>query len=114
MTQLQATRFTLRPAKIATGDGDGDETGVLVLTGDRIVAVFVRLDAAFYEDAKGSWHLEVGFGQCAGTPTPFRTLFEGLQWIAGRLGFDAKQLADDLAGLDLAFSSPQGGQTTTS
>jgi hypothetical protein len=76
MDQQPNAHLTTQTARIATGSED--ECGVLVLAGNRIVAILVRLDAPFHGDAQGRWFLEVGFGRCVGTPAPFERLSDGL------------------------------------
>ena len=100
MDLAQHPRLALQPAKIATGC---DETGILVLAEDRIVAILIRLDASCHEELQGRWFLEVGFGRCAGTPEPFERLSDGLLWIARQLDEEVTALADVLAEVDRAF-----------
>jgi hypothetical protein len=52
--------LTLQPTRVATG---GDEEGMLVFAGDRLVAVLVHLSDE-NEIAPGDWYLEAGFGRC--------------------------------------------------
>ena len=87
MDRAEAASFTLRTATVATGNAD--ENAVLVFVDANLVAILVQLDAAYYGEAAGKWHLEVGFGLCAGAPEPFPDLSGGLSWIASRLGMAA-------------------------
>ncbi len=66
-----------------------DSEGRLVLADGQLAAVIVRLDGEAHDPAaRGSWHLEAGFGRCAaplddtliwGTPE------EAGRWVAARL-----------------------------
>ena len=105
-TPSQPSSFELRATKIATGSED--ERGVLVFVGEFIVAILIRLDASFYESAKGSWYLEVGFGACEGVPEPFERLSDGLLWIADRLGMRNDNLSSELAEADRIFDATSG------
>jgi hypothetical protein len=105
-------RFALQSIKVP--HGGEDEAGVLVFVDDRLVAILVRLDAPFYDEAQGRWNLEIGFDRCAGTPSPFERLSGGLAWVAQRLGLTSSELDDELLAADHAFStgaaSATGGQ----
>ncbi len=85
MIAPEQNHYALEPVKVAVSKHD--ENGVIVRVNDRIVAVLIRLDAAFYNEDRGHWYLEAGFGLCAGfAPAPFAELSDGLVWIAKRLG----------------------------
>jgi hypothetical protein len=60
-----------------------DDTGLLVTFEQRLAAVLVKL-GAIHGDQEGCWHLEVGFGLCAGRPATFRSVAEALRWIGER------------------------------
>ena len=98
MSGPTTARVALQRSRIATGSED--ESGVIVRVDDRIVAILVRLDANCHEEARGSWHLEAGFGSCAGAPQPFARLSDGLAWIAGRLGIDVGTCVELMADAD--------------
>jgi len=75
----------LQPARIGTGI---DEEGVLVWSGDRLVAVLVRLSRQHAEiGLEGRWFLEAGFGPLQGTENPvFSDLDAAQAWARERLG----------------------------
>jgi len=70
-----------RPVALLTGDDGGD--GMLVFWSERLIAVLSRVDIDRVGRAS-LWHLEVGFGECAGPPSGliFHTLAQGLRWLA--------------------------------
>ena len=71
---------------------ENSEHGLAVLNGRILVAILVRLDAAYYDQDCGSWHLEAGFGRCAGKAQTFKTLDAAMCWITMRLGLDPDAL----------------------
>ncbi len=63
---------------------DGHDTeGNLVLAGNQLAAVFVRLDGTHHDpEHKGWWHLEAGFGKCNVRAAPlFKTPEEAGSWV---------------------------------
>ena len=100
MSRSRRAHLAFEPARIETGSED--ENGVLILADGRLVAIMVRLDAPFNEDAQGCWHLEAGFGRCVGTPAPFASLSDGLRWVGRRLD-ELANLPEILAEADRAF-----------
>lgn len=63
-----------------------DREGRLVLAGDKLIAVLVRLDGSEHEELRGWWLLEAGFGPCESVPAEFFANLEDAQeWITGRL-----------------------------
>jgi hypothetical protein len=80
--------LSLQPIQIA--DDVSGESGLLVFNDGLLVAVFVSLNAPHYGGEQGHWHLEIGFGRCSSRPASYPTLQNGLAWVAGRLGMDAK------------------------
>lgn len=69
-----------RPVSLLTDDGG---EGMLVFWSERLIAVLGRADL----DRLGRsplWHLEIGFGECAGPPSGivFHNLAQGLRWLA--------------------------------
>lgn len=87
--------LVINSAKVAVYEGE--EEGLLVFGNGVLVAVFVRLDAAFYRGDRGRWHLEVGFGRCAARPPTFADLHMALRWVAERLDLDPENAAAALA-----------------
>lgn len=79
--------LSLSSVKIATDAGAED--GLLVFNADVLHAVLVCLDSAIYQNERGQWHLEVGFGPCAAQPRTFADLATALRWLAERIGMDA-------------------------
>ena len=78
----------LSTSSIRVAVDGGDSEGLLVLADQALVAVLVCLEEAFYEQERGRWHLEAGFGHCATRPLTFPALESALRWIAGRLSLD--------------------------
>lgn len=101
MDRSPATSLIVCPAKVATGSED--EHGALVFLGDHLVAILVRLDASYHDVLRGFWHLEAGFGPCAGVADPFRGLSDGLRWIGARLGLSDLDVGEALREADLRF-----------
>ena len=72
-------QLTFKPIGIATGSTD--EEGCLVLKGDRLVAVLVRL-SALHGEAEGAWFIEAGFGRLEmGGVSSFPDLKAAEDWI---------------------------------
>ncbi len=76
-----AQTLTLQPIRVDTGSDDTE--GRLVLAGESLVAVLVRLDGAEHGPFRRSWHLEAAFGPCSegGLPSTFGTLAEAKERI---------------------------------
>lgn len=75
----------LQPTKVATTSTDED--GVLIYSGDCLVAVIVRLEERVHGDRyAGKWNLEATFGNL---PFPPDEVFEDVEhaqeWILARL-----------------------------
>ena len=107
LSLARAPTFELRPVRVAAGAGD--EYGVLVFVAHQLVAVLVRLEAEHYEDVIGSWHLEIGFGVCAGLASPFPLISDALRWIADRLPISRERVAGELSEADQTFNPLQAG-----
>ncbi len=65
--------------------GSDPEQGALLLAGDELIAMVVRLDPVLYAkdpDIAGKWSLELGFGACAFRKETilFETLEEAQAW----------------------------------
>ena len=56
----------LQPTKVDAGSPDHD--GFLVVAGDALEAVLVRLADEGHGDLRGHWFLEAGFGRCNPLP----------------------------------------------
>jgi hypothetical protein len=60
--------LTLQPVRVANGH---DEEGVLVLAGERLLAVLVQLSDEHEEQGvAGRWFLETGYGRLDGPNHP--------------------------------------------
>lgn len=95
--------FTVQPIRIATSTGD--ESGLLVLIDRRLAAVLSRLEASYHGEARGSWFLEAGFGECAvPPPEPHHHLREALHWIADHMGAEAEIAETELDEIERRFS----------
>lgn len=92
MGALAVSRIT-----IAVDGSNAD--GLLVLSDGALVAVLVNLQEAFYDKDMGRWHLEAGFGRCAGSAPTFETAGAAVNWIAKRLGLDEVCTSPVITGL---------------
>ncbi len=82
------SRLNLQHVRVATHSAD--ESGCLVFTEDRLVAVIVHLADAMHAELIGSWFLEAGFGPCAvSVPPTFETFDAAQAWIEAQLDADA-------------------------
>ncbi len=89
-------KICLQPTEVLSLDGG--EPARLVLVDDRLAAILVHLEAAFYESDQGSWNLEMGFGACETRPiAPFPALTDALAWIASRVGAPPDSIAEVLS-----------------
>ena len=72
----------LQPVRVATGP---DEEGLLVFTGERLVAVLTHLSDQ-HDNLTGHWFLEAGFGRLGGCNHPdFADLDAAQDWMGRRL-----------------------------
>jgi hypothetical protein len=75
--------LVLQPVRVATGT---DEEGMLVFSGDRLVAVLVRLSPG-HDELAGHWFLETGYGPLSGPDHPtFPDPASAQVWISRQLG----------------------------
>jgi hypothetical protein len=107
--QARAVRLALQTTQVSMGSEC--EYGVLTFADDRLVAIFTRLDASFYDKAQGCWNLELGFGRCAAAPAPFEDLSEALHWVCERLSVVAQNMDEVLADVDERLSLATAGGT---
>jgi CheY-like chemotaxis protein len=83
-----APDISLRPIQI---DDEPDGDGQLILVGERLAGVLVRLDRELHGEHGGGWFLEAGFGRlsnAAGTVV-FVTLAQALEWLDRYLRTDS-------------------------
>lgn len=73
----------LRPVRVETATDD--EEGLLVFSGDRLVAILVQLSSQ-HGDQAGLWFLEHGFGRLDGNNHPvFADIDAAQHWMTRRL-----------------------------
>jgi hypothetical protein len=79
-----ASGLILRAIRVNTKSADSE--GRLVLAGDELVAVLVRLDGPEHGLLRGHWLLEAGFGPCTTVRQDlFASLDDAKAWIIGQL-----------------------------
>jgi hypothetical protein len=76
--------ITFQPVQVMAVVDDGQ--GQLVLAGDRLVAVLVRLTDGGHGIEREHWFLEAGFGPCSTVlPPAFPDLGTAESWVRRRL-----------------------------
>ena len=79
------SRVTFEPVRIDTQSDDED--GRLIMVGERLVGVLVRLDSPEQAPLLGYWSLEAGFGPLGWRKEePFETLDAVRDWVEGLTG----------------------------
>jgi CheY-like chemotaxis protein len=99
---------TFDPIYLATRRGDED--ALLVLAGERLAAILVRISPEDNEAGETGWWLESGFGPCQMEGLVFPTLMAAEAWVRERL---QQGWGDDWASASRPNPSVRRGQPQT-